>query len=142
MENLTAKSKGMLGTCHVDLKLIFNTVAERFRHTIFCGYRNEISQTKVYDDGLSTYRFPESKHNQFPSLAPDAGPYIICIKRLSWDDHLAFAHFAGYVKCVAEDLLEKGLVTHRLRWGGDHDLGGLTLDEKFLELVHFELIRV
>ena len=141
MSSYGITSTGRLKTCHDDLKLIFNTVAERYNNTVICGHRNEPAQTIAFDMGLSQLKFPNSKHNVFPSMAIDAGPYFPELRNLDWKDHKAFAYFAGYVKRVAEDLLERKLITHRLRWGGDWDGDGRTLDETFLDLVHFELIK-
>jgi len=131
-----------LSTCHRDLQLIFRTVIETYDNSIFCGHRKEKAQNQAFDDGLSQVRFPNSRHNVLPSMAVDAGPYFVDLRNTDWDDHKAFALFAGYVKRVAEELLKKKLITHRLRWGGDWDGDGRTADERFIDLPHYELIPV
>lgn len=133
-------SNNRLETCHRDLQLIFRTVVKKYDCSIFCGHRNKQDQNKAFADGLSEVMWPDSNHNDMPSMAVDAGPYFIELKNTSWEDAKAFSYFAGYVKRVAEELLEKGLITHRLRWGGDWDGDGQTLDQKFHDLPHFELI--
>ena len=131
-----------LATCHRDLQLIFNTVIKKVDNTILCGYRQKKAQNQAFDDGLSQVKYPDSKHNKQPSMAVDAGPYFVELKNTDWDDHKAFALFAGYVKRVTDELLEQKLITHRIRWGGDWNSDGRTVDEKFLDLPHFELVVV
>ncbi|MFT6586073.1 MAG: peptidoglycan L-alanyl-D-glutamate endopeptidase CwlK [Cognaticolwellia sp.] len=134
-------SSGRLATCHIDLQLIFNTVIKTVDCSVFCGHRGKASQDKAFDDNVSELKYPHSKHNTFPSLAVDAGPYFPDIKNTDWSDRQAFAVFAGYCMRVADELLEKGLIAHRLRWGGDWDGDGRTLDQTFHDLPHFELVK-
>ncbi|WP_232367585.1 M15 family metallopeptidase domain-containing protein [Alteromonas pelagimontana] len=54
---------------------------------------------------------------------------------------MAFAVFAGFVQCVARQLYAEGKITHLVRWGGDWDMDGQTLDQKFNDLPHFELYK-
>ena len=135
-------SKARLATCHPDLQLIFNTAIETVECSIFCGHRNKANQNKAFDDGLSQVQWPNSKHNSFLSMATDAGPYFVELKNTDWEDKIAFAVFAGYCIRIAEELLEKELITHRLRWGGDWDGDGRSSDETFVDLPHFELVKV
>lgn len=142
MNQYSKRSQGFLNTCHPDLQLIFRTVLQYCDNSILCGYRNKVNQNIAYMGGYSQLQFPKSKHNVFPSLAVDAAPYFVEIKNIDWDDQLAMAKFAGNVEIVANQLFDKGLITHRLRWGGDFSGDGRSLDEKFLDLVHYELIKV
>ena len=141
MPEFGTTSSTRLATCHHDLQVIFNTVVQTFDCSIFCGYRNEADQNKAFEEGNSELQYPDSKHNSIPSMAVDAGPYFVEIKNTDWNDKKAFAYFAGYVKRVAEELLEQGLITHALRWGGDWDSDGQTLDHGFSDLPHFELVE-
>jgi peptidoglycan L-alanyl-D-glutamate endopeptidase CwlK len=131
-----------LFTCHVDLQLIFNTVIAKYDNSILCGFRPKKEQNQAFDDGLSQVKYPNSKHNSFPSMAVDAGPYFIDLKNTDWEDHKAFCIFAGYVKRVADELLEQNKIIHKLRWGGDWDGDGRTVDEGFVDLPHFELMKI
>jgi len=131
-----------LATCHIDLQLIFNEVGKTVDCSIFCGYRAKEAQEKAFNDGLSQVQFPNSKHNSFPSMAVDAGPYFPELKNTDWDDAMAFASFHGYVKRVVDELLKSGRITHTIRWGGDWDSDGRTSDETFKDLPHFELVAV
>ncbi|MBM7070888.1 M15 family metallopeptidase [Shewanella sp. 202IG2-18] len=133
-------SDNRLDTCHIDLQLIFKEVVKRYDCSIFCGHRGKAEQQEAFNSGNSQLQFPNSKHNLLPSMAVDAGPYFKELKNTSWEDACAFALFAGYVKRVSEELLERGIIKHRLRWGGDWDSDGRTLDESFKDYPHFELI--
>lgn len=130
-----------MATCHLDLQLIFNEVIKSIDCSVFCGYRCEAEQQKAFINELSQVEFPNSKHNTFPSMAIDAGPYFAELKNTDWEDAKAFAVFAGYVMRVTEELFQKGLITHRIRWGGDWDGDGRTSDQTFNDLPHFELIK-
>lgn len=46
----------------------------------------------------------------------------------------------GYVMGVAELLHSDGLITHRLRWGGDRDRDMEVKDNDFDDLMHFEFV--
>lgn len=135
-------SKERLATCHPDLQLILNTAIKTVDCSIFCGHRNKANQNKAFDAGLSQVKWPDSKHNVFPSLAVDCGPYFPELRNTDWEDYKAFAVFAGYCMRIADELLEKELITHRLRWGGDWDGDGRTADESFVDLPHFELVKI
>ena len=132
------KSLQRLKSCHDDLVLIFKNVAEEVDTTIICGHRSKTAQTEAFDLGHSKVEFPNSKHNSFPSMAVDAGPYLGGIQ---WDDAKSFAVFAGRVLSITERLYKEGLITHKIRWGGDWDSDGSTDDQTFNDLPHFELVK-
>jgi len=68
-------------------------------------------------------------------MAVDAIPYPI-----AWDDHDRMRYFAGWVMMCAKFLREKGDISHGLRWGGDWDQDTEVKDNRFQDLVHFELV--
>ena len=61
-------------------------------------------------------------------MAVDVAPYPI-----DWEDRDRFHYFGGYVLGIAKSL---GL---NIRWGGDWDQDTQTKDNKFDDLVHFEI---
>jgi peptidoglycan L-alanyl-D-glutamate endopeptidase CwlK len=140
MSKYSKTSSQRLASCHPDLQLIFNEAIKFVDCSIFCGHRKEKEQNEAFFNDFSKLAWPESKHNRFPSMAVDAGPYFTDLKNTDWADHLAFACFAGVVKVIAVQLLKQGLITHRVRWGGDFNNNGRSADESFLDLPHFELI--
>lgn len=127
-------SKVRLETCHKDLQVLFKTVITTFDHSIICGHRSEDAQNLAYLEGLSQLEFPHSKHNSLPSMAVDAAPYPI-----DWNDWKRFYLFGGYVLGVAERLRSQGYIHHKVVWGGDWDSDFQLKDNKFNDLVHFQL---
>lgn len=141
MPRFGKSSEARLSTCHSDLQRIFNKVIQYTDCSVFCGHRGEEAQNLAYEKGFSQLSFPQSKHNTYPSYAVDAGPYFIELKNTDWSDKVAFGVFAGQVKQIALEMFEKGEINHLLRWGGDWDGDGRSLDESFSDLPHFELIK-
>jgi peptidoglycan L-alanyl-D-glutamate endopeptidase CwlK len=128
MPRFSRKSKKRLDTCHPKLQELFNEVVKHFDCTIIEGSRGKERQDKAYADGKSKVKYPNGKHNQFPSVAVDVAPYPI-----DWSDRDRFHYFGGFVLGVAK---QKGL---NIRWGGDWNQDTQTKDNKFDDLVHFEI---
>lgn len=103
------------------------------------GHRGEQKQTEAFENGRSQLPWPKGRHNHVPSLAVDVSPYPVC-----WDSaqkNIArFYFFAGYVLATVEKLKAEGKMTKSIRWGGDWDCDKDFSDQKFDDLVHFELI--
>jgi peptidoglycan L-alanyl-D-glutamate endopeptidase CwlK len=59
---------------------------------------------------------------------------------LNWDNIQAFIKLADKFMAKAEELRKAGKITHKIRWGGDWNMNGEWKDEKFRDLVHFELL--
>ena len=123
-------SKKRLVTCKEDLQILFNEVVKHFDCSVLVGYRGRNEQDTAYESGHSKVKWPNGKHNSNPSLAVDVAPYPI-----DWDDRERFIYFGGFVKGCAYQL---GLP---LRWGGDWDNDSQLSDNKFDDLVHFELVN-
>ena len=136
MPAYSVKSRERLNSCHKDLRMIFNAVIAHFDNSILCGHRGEAAQMAAYNSGRSKVKWPNGKHNKTPSMAIDAAPYPI-----DWQDRERFHYFAGYVMGVAEMLHAQGMITHRLRYGGDWDMDTEVADNGFDDLVHFELVE-
>ena len=102
------RSKERLSTCHKDLQDIMEEVIKVRDITILCGHRSEEAQNKAFEEKKSKLRYPNSKHNSFPSRAVDIAPYPI-----DWNDKEAFHELAGIVKGIAHS---KGI---KIKWGGD-----------------------
>ncbi|MGB0749039.1 MAG: M15 family metallopeptidase [Magnetospiraceae bacterium] len=99
-----------------------------FDCSILCGYRSPEEQALAFAAGRSKARPGQSPHNHSPALAVDVAPYPI-----DWSDRDRFHYFAGFVIAAA---LTLGI---DLRWGGDWDRDTQTRDNRFDDLVHFEL---
>ena len=144
MPTYSKTSKARLATCHVDLQTIFKNVIFDFDNTIVCGHRTVDEQQELYAQGRTEPGSivthvdginKKSKHNEWPSMAVDAVPYPI-----DWNDTDRMRYFAGFVMGVAARLYHEGVITHRLRWGGDWDRDTEVKDNPFQDLPHFELI--
>ena len=119
-----------LGSCHSDLQRLFNEVIKHYDCTILEGHRTEDRQNELYENGKSKVKFPNSKHNSFPSMAVDVVPYPI-----DWDDTRRFYMFVGIVRGIASQL---GI---NIRCGADWDGDLEVKDQNFHDLPHFELIK-
>ena len=137
-------SREHLNTCNISLVAVFEEVVSQFDCKVLCGARMKGEQDRAFAKGLSHVQWPNSEHNVRPDPEPDCGlpgwglpqrshaidvaPYPI-----DWEDTIRFYHFAGYVLGVAWRM------DVQLRWGGDWDGDRKLRDQKFFDLVHFEL---
>jgi len=129
MPAFSERSKAHLRTAHPCLQRLFNRVVQTYDCTILEGHRTEARQNRLYAEGKSKVRYPNSKHNYIPSQAVDVAPYPI-----DWHDTDRFYHFAGYVLGMAE------LMGVPLRWGGDWDRDTILDDQTFDDLPHYEVV--
>lgn len=130
MPKFSKTSKDRLKTCHKDLQDIFNEVIKHFDCKVIEGHRGCEKQTEYYQQGLSKVQYPNSKHNQKPSLAVDVCPYPV-----DWENLARFRYFSGFVMGIAA---VKGI---KLRFGGDWDRDTELRDNRFNDLPHYELVE-
>lgn len=138
MPVFSRKSKAILGTVHVDLQSLFNSVVVDFDCTPLCGFRTEKEQADLYAIGrtvnigqptVTTLDGVTKKSKHQTGLALDIVPYPI-----NWNDLDRFYYFAGFVKARSIDM---GI---EVRWGGDWDGDTVLSDNKFNDLPHWELV--
>lgn len=120
MATFSKISEERLKECHEDIQSVLRAVIHDFDFSVLCGYRGEEEQNKAYDDGKSTLKYPQSKHNRMPSMAVDIAPYPI-----NWNDEKRFHELAGR---VLETAALMGIV---MKWGGHW--------KTLKDLPHFEL---
>lgn len=130
MPSFSETSNRRLSTCHPILQDIFGEVVKHFDCSILEGHRVKEKQDLYKRTGQSKVAWPNSRHNDIPSLAVDAAPYPI-----DWEDRERFSYFAGFVKGVAA---AKG---YAIRWGGDWNSDTEVKDNSFDDLPHFELVN-
>jgi peptidoglycan L-alanyl-D-glutamate endopeptidase CwlK len=135
MPKFGTNSIKQLSTCHPDLQVLFNEVIKSFDCTVLEGHRNEQDQEAAVRKGNSQLHWPNGKHNASPSNAVDVSPYPV-----NWNNVSRFYWFAGYVMGIAQKLKDEGKITHAIRYGGDWDSDKDITDNKFQDLVHFELV--
>ena len=121
MPRFSKRSKSRLETW--DKRLV-----KHYECTIIEGHRGEERQNEAYSKGNSKVKYPNGKHNKNPSIAVDVAPYPV-----DWTDRDRFHYFGGYVLGIASQM---GL---KIRWGGDWDMDTQTKDNRFDDLVHFEI---
>lgn len=117
-----------LQTCDERLQRLFTEVIKHVDCTVIQGHRGKDEQDEAFRKGHSKLKFPNSKHNSFPSKAVDVAPYPI-----DWTNRERFTYFAGIVKGLAISM------NIPLRWGGDWSRNFDPKDETFLDLPHFEI---
>jgi len=141
-------SRDQLRSCHKDLIEIANLAISRsdVDFGISEGHRSLARQKRLFDMGKSRIDGikRKGKHNYKPSLAFDFFVYHpdpATRRKLIYDKvHLSF--IAGILFSCAEELYNKGRITHKLRWGGNWDMDGvLLLDQSFDDLPHVELFK-
>ena len=128
MPKFGTRSKSRLHTCDERLQDLFEEVVKSFDCSVIEGHRGKEKQNAAYDKGNSKLRYPKGKHNQIPSIAVDVIPYPI-----DWEDRDRMHYFAGFVLGIAKKMKLK------IRWGGDWNMDTHTKDNRFDDLVHFEI---
>lgn len=127
-------SKHNRDTCVPELIKVANHVAEYWDTIIPEGYRGEEKQNEYYTKGTSRIKWPHGKHNSYPSKAIHLAPYNSNLG-IDWKDTELFYKYGFFVMGLASSL---GI---KLRWGGDWDMDGITTDQTFNDLIHFEFVR-
>lgn len=136
-----------LRSCHRDLQRIAIAAIRKSEvdFGISEGYRTVERQQELFNAGKSQIDGikKKGKHNYKPSMAFDLFAYHShrpTRKKIMYDT-ATLCYIAGVIRACAEDLLQRGQVSHRLRWGGNWDKDGVLLyDQSFDDLVHFEIV--
>ena len=132
MFNFSQKSLKQLATLDIRLQDILNDAINYIDFSILESHRDQLRQNNLYNHGFSKLRWPNGKHNKWPSLAVDISPYP-----QDWsDDKKAWGRFyllAGHIIYAAH---RQGI---KIRWGGDWDGDGDLKDQSFDDLGHFEI---
>lgn len=139
MPRFSQSSLARLATCHPALRELFESVIEEYDHTVLEGHRDQAAQDAAFARGASKLRWPHGKHNASPSRAVDVAPYPVDFGDRGTPEERRraierFYRFAHYVRGVAHG---KGIA---IRWGGDWDGDWNFDEERFRDLVHFELV--
>ncbi len=133
-------SEAALATAHPDLQRLFREVVRAWDCKVLEGHRGREAQDRAFAEGRSKLRWPNGNHNAFPSRAVDVAPWMSMTAGppsgapIDWNDAKRFYAFAGFVLGIAHGL---GIP---IRWGGDWDGDRDLGDQRFTDLVHFELL--
>lgn len=132
MPNFGTMSMDKLTTCDVRLQKALLTAIKFVDFTVTCGHRTETDQNAAFASGASKLKWPNSKHNTFPSLAVDIAP---CVGgKIDWKDADRFKNVGFFILGI---LAAQGT---EARLGGDWDRDFSTTDEKFVDLPHIEIL--
>jgi peptidoglycan LD-endopeptidase CwlK len=96
--------------------------------SLVCGHRSESAQNQLYPE-FTKVRWPDSKHNKYPSEAVDLQPFPYPQVESELREQLA------YIAGRAIQYAQSRHIT--LRWGGDWNRNGSIVDNKFDDLYHF-----
>jgi len=127
MPKFGRRSLRELKTCHKDLQDILNEAIKYVDFSVLQGNRDEETQNKYFEQGKSKLKYPNSKHNPYPSLAVDLVPYPI-----DWGDIKRIGAVAFVIKGIA---FSKGI---KLRLGVDWN-SDYRFTESFVDSPHIEL---
>lgn len=149
MNSITKPEEIMLQQLHPDLQCIFIEVLKTLQYRIAKStIRTEKQQAEFVAKGVSktmmSYHLPrvfKELNNKKYVCAIDILP-LFENSVIDYTDIGAFCFYAGFIMCVADMLYSKGVITHRLRWGGDWNKNYRTLDEKLKDYGHFELVLI
>ena len=132
MRKWSPRSKKHYDTLDERLKVLVTRIKDEVIDiSLVSGYRDREEQNGLFENDLSTLRFPDSKHNKRPSQAIDLMPYPWPLrKEKQW---ATLGYIAGHAKRIA---VEEGFL---IRWGGDWDGDGDMTDQNFDDLFHLEL---
>lgn len=92
----------------------------------------------LFRTGASKKEWPNSEHNFMVGEKPhskafDFAPHLGKQIKIPWEDTHLFAVVAGIFFAAAQKLDMK------IRWGGDWNMNGLTLDQTFMDWGHMEI---
>jgi len=129
-----ARSLAKLAELHPDLQKVLTEAIKYRDFAIICGYRDETEQNEHFATGRSKVQYPNSKHNQRPSLAVDVAPWYAEAPHIRWNDVTGFASLGGFITGIAA---AQGIA---MRWGADWDGDGDHTDQTFMDWPHLELL--
>lgn len=133
MNKFSSKSLERLDTCHPDLQTLAHESLKIMDCSVVYGVRTLAEQRALFEADPPLTKTMNSKHLRQPdgfSHAIDLAPYI---KGIPWDSPKYFYRLAGVMEKAAQ------MMRVSIRWGGNWDMDDDLDDQKFMDLVHFEL---
>lgn len=113
MPILSKKSFARLATCHPDLQAVCMELIKQYDFSVLEGYRDEKEQNRVYTEGTSRVKYPNSAHNKTPSMAVDLAPYPI-----DWKNVERFREMIIRFDALAHILRTMGKIKSNFVYGG------------------------
>lgn len=75
MYKFSERSRKALDTCDMEIQMVCEEVIKHYDFSVVEGFRDKDDQNQAWEMGMSGLKWPDSKHNQIPSLAVDLIPY-------------------------------------------------------------------
>ena len=135
MPTFSKTSLDRLATCHEDLIIFCTELIKHYDFVVVCCHRGEEEQNEAYFKGNSKLKFPNSKHNTYPSKAVDLAPWE---GNIDWGKE-QMIYFAGFAKGLAAILYTNGVIKHEIVSGIDWNDDNNINDTKFWDAPHFEI---
>lgn len=131
----SSRSKHHLRTVHPDLQRVLRRALGYgvIDFAVVDGHRGRERQDEYHRTGRSKVRWPDGKHNEFPSKAADLMPWVEGIDMYEAGNEGYWYVLAGLVMAAAA---AEGI---NLRGGYDWDRDSNMHDQSFNDLGHFEL---
>lgn len=154
MPSFGTKSREVLETLHLVLAELCTRVVEHYNITLLVGYRDMVTQNKAFRSGVSSKKWPESRHNTLPAMAVDAAPWPIPegwgdlegqtlhARDLDWKERVKFYQMVTAFRFVWSQMCAEHpeiADNYTLRFGADWDGDGDYRDQEFDDLVHIEI---
>lgn len=133
MPSFSKQSSDKLATCDPRLQKVFNHVIQFIDFRITEGHRNKEDQDKAFANGNSKLKWPKGPHNSLPSKAVDALILPVDFDTSKPRNLARYYYFAGFVMATAASM------NIQLTFGGNWDNDADFSDERFLDLVHFQI---
>jgi len=121
MPSFGERSRSKLETCEQEIQDVLNEAIKHYDFSVIDGHRDMERQNLYFNDGKSQVRWPNSRHNSYPSQAVDIVPYPGGFD----NPNSEFDRMATYVLSAAAKL---GV---ELEWGGHW--------KNFKDYAHFQL---
>lgn len=99
------------------------------------GHRDKETQNRYYDEGRSKVRWPNGKHNEFPSEAADLVAYV---NGKPTYEMTYYIYLYGLLTGIAHSMYNDTTIRSGLDWDQD---GEIMTDQKFNDGCHFELSK-
>jgi peptidoglycan L-alanyl-D-glutamate endopeptidase CwlK len=152
MNRWSKRSLKNLEGVHPDLIMVSTFIMQQ-HHDVTCtaGVRTTEEQQDLYalgrtkpgkivtkSDGIIKTSKHQIQEDEF-GHAVDLYPFPIDLTRRYYAT-VRFYYLAGLINAAAAHLLAQGLITHKIRWGGDWNGNKVFDDQSFIDLPHYELI--
>lgn len=145
MPKFSNKSLNLLKQCHPDIQKVFTEAIKYIDFTVLDSTIRTVAQQKQYvKEGKSKtmnsmhLKRMVPEYNAEYSFAIDVIPYFSSIPHTDWDDKEEFALLAGFVLGISNYMYSKGLIGHKIKWGGTWNKGRIK-ENTFIDMPHFEL---